>query len=39
MSDACGIHVFLLLDQTFDGWPIYILYAHFSGSWSRPANT
>jgi murein DD-endopeptidase MepM/ murein hydrolase activator NlpD len=30
MSDAYGIHVFLLLDQTFDGWPIYILYAHFS---------
>jgi hypothetical protein len=30
MSDAYGIHVFMLLDQTFDGWPIYILYAHFS---------
>jgi murein DD-endopeptidase MepM/ murein hydrolase activator NlpD len=30
MSDAYGIHVFMQLDQTFDGWPIYILYAHFS---------
>jgi murein DD-endopeptidase MepM/ murein hydrolase activator NlpD len=30
MSDAYGIHVFMRLDQTFDGWPIYILYAHFS---------
>ncbi len=29
-SDAYGIHVFQRLDQTFDGWPIYILYAHFS---------
>ena len=29
-SDAYGIHVFLRLDQTFDGWPIDILYAHFS---------
>jgi murein DD-endopeptidase MepM/ murein hydrolase activator NlpD len=29
-SDAYGIHVFMRLDQTFDGWPIYILYAHFS---------
>lgn len=29
-SDAYGIHVMMLLDQTFDGWPIYILYAHFS---------
>jgi murein DD-endopeptidase MepM/ murein hydrolase activator NlpD len=30
MSDAYGIHVFMQLDQTFDGWPMYILYAHFS---------
>lgn len=30
MSDAYGIHIFIRLDQTFDGWPIYILYAHFS---------
>lgn len=30
LSDAYGIHVFMRLDQTFDGWPIYILYAHFS---------
>jgi len=30
MSDAYGIHVFMRLDQTFDGWPLYILYAHFS---------
>jgi hypothetical protein len=30
MSDAYGIHVFMRLDQTFDGWPIFILYAHFS---------
>jgi murein DD-endopeptidase MepM/ murein hydrolase activator NlpD len=30
MSDAYGIHVFMRLDQTFDGWPIYVLYAHFS---------
>lgn len=30
MSDAYGIHVFMRLDQTFDGWSIYILYAHFS---------
>jgi len=30
MSDAYGIHVFMQLDQTFDGWPIYILNAHFS---------
>ena len=30
LSDAYGIHVFMQLDQTFDGWPIYILYAHFS---------
>lgn len=29
-SDAYGIHIFMRLDQTFDGWPIYILYAHFS---------
>jgi murein DD-endopeptidase MepM/ murein hydrolase activator NlpD len=29
-SDAYGIHVFMRLDQTFDGWTIYILYAHFS---------
>jgi murein DD-endopeptidase MepM/ murein hydrolase activator NlpD len=30
LSDAYGIHIFMRLDQTFDGWPIYILYAHFS---------
>jgi murein DD-endopeptidase MepM/ murein hydrolase activator NlpD len=30
MSDAYGIHIFMQLDQTFDGWPIYILYAHLS---------
>ncbi len=30
LSDAYGIHVFMRLDQTFDGWTIYILYAHFS---------
>jgi murein DD-endopeptidase MepM/ murein hydrolase activator NlpD len=30
VSDAYGIHIFMRLDQTFDGWPIYILYAHFS---------
>jgi hypothetical protein len=30
LSDAYGIHIFIRLDQTFDGWPIYILYAHFS---------
>ncbi len=30
MSDAYGIHVMMQLDQTFDGLPIYILYAHFS---------
>lgn len=29
-SDAYGIHIFMRLDQTFDGWPIFILYAHFS---------
>jgi murein DD-endopeptidase MepM/ murein hydrolase activator NlpD len=30
VTDAYGIHIFMRLDQTFDGWPIYILYAHFS---------
>jgi hypothetical protein len=30
LSDAYGIHIFMRLDQTFDGWPIFILYAHFS---------
>ena len=29
-SGAYGNHVMLRLDRTFEGWPVYILYAHLS---------